>query len=206
MNKTNMSVVLDISNTIKKIRSRPSFQRADYLATVKRQFKIEENEKWVVTKLRMILFKQGANLNLFQLGQPQPSESNMKEKARRTNQKDIIKKKTARINSCLEIPASREQSKRKPRLSLEEKQFIKLRSQPQNIEIPILLTTKDDFLGVFNLVEKQPKMNSAGQNVGEGQKEAENMLSKIICQKEQNICKVNVLKVLWKGEIKTGLI
>ena len=197
MKNTNMRFVLDISNTIKKIRSRSSLQRIDYLATVKRQFEIEENEKWVVTKLRMILFKQGANLNLFQLGQPQPAKSNMQEKAGRNNQKDIIVKKTARINSCLEIPASREKSKRKPRLSLEEKQFIKLRSQPKNTEIPKLLTAKDDFLGVFNLVEKQPKlMISTGQNVGEGQKKAEKMLSKIRCQKEQNICKVNVLKVL----------
>ena len=110
MKQTNMSQVWKISNTIKEIKSSSSWQKKDYLTKLKQQFMIEENEKWVVTKLRMMLFKEGANLELFQLQLPARSKpETQEEKEGRNNQKNTILEKTSRMNRSLYVPAEKTQ-------------------------------------------------------------------------------------------------
>ena len=198
MKRTNMRQARKISNTIKKIKSSSSWQEKDYLTKVKQQFMIEENEKWVVTKLRMMLFKEGANLELFQLQLPTRSKPETQEKEGRNHQKDTVLKKTSMINRALDVPAAKKQVMRKPRLSLEEKQLMKLRALPlpQVMEDSFLQATQLDFLGGFNLIQKQKKSGTlASLNAVEGQEKANNIHTKRKSQTEQNISK-NVLNVL----------
>ena len=198
-----MKLAREISNTIKKMKS-TSWQKQEYLSKVKLHFKIEEAEKWIVTKLRMMLFKEGANLDLFQLQLPANPKLEMQKKEESNNQKDRVLKKTSRINRSLDVLVSSKKGMRKPRLSPEEKQLMKLRSQPlpQVMETPIFQISKEEFLSDFNLVKKQGLLiTSASQtlNVGEGQKNTKHFHSKSDCQKEQNTFKVNVLKALSSG-------
>ena len=195
-----MKLAREISNTIKKIKS-TSWQKQEYLSKVKLHFKIEENEKWVITKLRMMLFKEGANLDLFQLQLPANPKLETQEKEESNHQKDGVLKKPSRMNESLDVPVASKKGMRKPRLSLEEKQLIKLRSLPlpQVMESQIFRATQEDFLAAFNLVKKQEKLIPAVSPsiiVVEEQKEAEDIQSRGVCQKEINLFKVNVLKVL----------
>ena len=204
MKQTNMRLAQEISNSLKKIKSGSSLQKKDSLAKLKLHFKIEEDEKWVATKLRMMLFKEGANLELFQLQLSEKTKPDREEKEEKNIQKDTSLKKTSRVNRCFDVPAASKQGMRKPRLSPEEKQLMKLRSQPlpQVMETPIFQISKEEFLGDFNLVKKQGLLiTSASQtlNVGEGQKNTKHFHSKSDCQKEQNTFKVNVLKALSSG-------
>ena len=199
MKQTNMSQVWKISNTIKEIKSSSSWQKKDYLTKLKQQFMIEENEKWVVTKLRMMLFKEGANLELFQLQLPARSKpETQEEKEGRNNQKNTILEKTSRMNRSLYVPAEKKQVMRKPRLSLEEKQLMKLRALPlpQVMESSIFQATQEDFLGGFNLVKQKKSGTLASLNAVEGQKKEKDIHTKRESQKEKNISKINVLKVL----------
>ena len=196
-----MRLANEISNTLKKMKSGSSLQKKDYLAKVRLHFKIEEDENWVATKLRMMLFKEGANLELFQLHLPAKSMPERKQNEERNNQKDTALKKPSRKNISPNVPAARKQGIKKPRLSLEDKQLIKLRAVhlPQAMENPTFQVSKEEFLGGFNLVKKQILSTNSGSkslDAKEGQKEAENMQTKSGCQIEQNIFKVNVLKAL----------
>ena len=153
---------LAVSSIIKKIQSSEGAQKAKYLQKVKKQFQISDEERWVVTKLRMILVRLGMEVDLLQLKKSEKKNGNKSrtsasgretinlknkhpEKVNRKEQKSV-----KNVNPFL--GGAKEQKKR---LSVEEKQLVRLRMNIFHDEDrsskPI---TKTAFLEDFGLVPK----------------------------------------------------
>ena len=173
MKQNNSRYAQAISKIINKLKSSSGFQREKYISKVKKQFKLDENEKWVVTKLRMILFRMEMDFELFQIQKPtktrrlmlkeikSPKETilikavGMKESKGRLMDKQVAKKKTNNQEGKRENTKDMKTTKqkvRKSRLTLEEKQLNKLRSIVHYEEEKIFWPSKHDFLHLLQLV------------------------------------------------------
>ena len=161
-----------VSNIIKKLKSSSGLKREKYISETKKLFKLDENEKWVVTKLRMILVRLQANMELLQIEKKKRSSPKKRYavvqkqslttvivKTQETGElKEIFKgNKGTKQQNCLKNQSRLKQQKaRKPRKSLEEKQLSKLRSvrleEESNITDARILNNKMDFLQSFNLM------------------------------------------------------
>ena len=75
-----------IINIIKKLKITSGTKREKYLNMVRNEFNLGKNEKWVITKLRMMLVRLDAGLELLQI---RKSEST-KTKKRHNAAKEII--------------------------------------------------------------------------------------------------------------------
>ena len=87
-----------IINIIKKLRISTGAKREKYMNMVRNEFNLGKNEKWVITKLRMMLVRLDAGLELLQI---RKSES-PKTKKRQSVAKEI----TCNVNST-KVPRSK---------------------------------------------------------------------------------------------------
>ena len=69
---------LAISDIIKTIQSSNGPQKTEYLERVKSQFQIDHNERWIITKLRMILVKLGVDSKLLHIRKSEKKNLKMK--------------------------------------------------------------------------------------------------------------------------------
>merc|ERR1712129_215153 len=56
-----------IINIIRKLKTSTGSKREKYMNMVRTEFNLEKNEKWVLTKLRMMLVRLDAGLELLQI-------------------------------------------------------------------------------------------------------------------------------------------
>ena len=56
-----------IINIIRKLKTSTGSKREKYMSMVRTEFNLEKNEKWVLTKLRMILVRLDAGIELLQI-------------------------------------------------------------------------------------------------------------------------------------------
>ena len=197
MKEIKMRFANKVSQTIRKIKSSSGLQKKNYLAKVKQDFEIKDNEKCVLTKLRMILFKLGVNLDLFQLHEKSESNSERRGHKHRYDQNDMAnpRMKNSRERCLDATQVARKLVKRNPRMTMEEKQLIKLRSLANVMESPIFQTTKEEFLGVFNLSKTQGKLKTSMNPYSKSVKE-EKVQSRDEYGTDVNNSKVNVLEAL----------
>ena len=171
-----------IVNIIKKLKSSSGSQREKFISKVKKQFNFDDKEKWVVTKLRMILFRLEVDVQLLQIKSRKGCEAINKKQCQPNIQKETILMKAQRLkekkdnilagkdrkvqksktNGSTKVSPQRTSSAkiRKPRQSLEDKQLAKLRSvqlateksEPGITRQDIFHTSKLEFMRSFNLV------------------------------------------------------
>ena len=137
-----------VSNVIKHLKSSSGSKREKFISKVKKQFKFDDTEKWVVTKLRMILFRMEADFNLLQINSGNDKKKKQKKKCEPKSQKETILMKAQRLkekkdgiineklkimqrnkenqNTKLQTKESKQLKTRKPRQRLEDKQLAKL--------------------------------------------------------------------------------
>ena len=148
MKQQNSRNVQAIANIIKKLKSSSGSKRDKYISKVKKQFKFDDNEKWVVTKLRMLLFRQEVDLDLLQIQKSRksspkkqksyvtksPKDSILMEAQRLKERKEyILVGKVARNNNNekgrnkVSHTRTKQEKVRRKRQTLEEKQLTKLR-------------------------------------------------------------------------------
>ena len=114
------------------------------LKEVSRQFQIDSNEKWLVTKLRMVLLHLKAPLDSLKITETKKSkEENKKSRGRKSLNKTVKKSP----------PADKPKGRRGKRVSLEEKQLQKLRSLKfKDSKTQKLSNSKVDFYKAHGLV------------------------------------------------------
>ena len=56
-----------VMNIIQKLRTTTGSKREKYMSKVRKEFKLEKNEKWVITKLRMMLVRLDASMEQLQI-------------------------------------------------------------------------------------------------------------------------------------------
>ena len=128
-----------ISETIRKIKKCSGEERKSLIVKVKKKFQMEENEKWVITQLRMILVDFEADLKFFEIHHPNRRISAEKQR----KQSDHLK------------------TSRKGQTSPTEKQLLRLRNVNFNdskLEKPHL--TKNSKLEYFNHIGLKPNVIS----------------------------------------------
>ena len=167
MNKQDSRYVQSIANIIKKLQSCSLSKKETYRSKVKKQFKMEDNEKWVVTKLRMILFRLNVDIEHFQIPLPRKSSpkkqySSIKHSKRETviikaqklkEKKDEIFVGNVDGNRIRQLRTK--ENKRRGRPSLEDKQLSKLRSvtlEAENFNREYQQSSKLIFLKSLNLI------------------------------------------------------
>merc|ERR1712129_405802 len=91
-----------IINIIRKLKTSTGLKREKYMSMVRTEFNLEKNEKWVITKLRMMLVRLDAGLELLQI---------RKSESPRTKKRQSIAKDT----SCSPILNQKESSKKMQR-------------------------------------------------------------------------------------------
>ena len=172
MGQQNYRYIQAVSTIIKKLKSSSGLKREKYISETKKLFKLDKNEKWVVTKLRMILVRLQANMELLQIekkkrsspkkryavGQKQSLTTVILKTQETGELKEIFKgNKGNKQQNCLKNHSKPKQQKtRKPRKSLEEQQLSKLRSvrleEESNAIDARILNPKMDFLQSFDLI------------------------------------------------------
>ena len=137
-----------IVNIIKKLQSSSGSQRKMFMSKVKKQFNLDDKERWVITKLRMILFRMKVGVELLQIKskeerkvtKPHKSMSQKETilmKAQRLKEKNdkilsgnvrTIQKSNEKTGTKSRFPKNFSEETRKPRQRLEDKQLAKLRT------------------------------------------------------------------------------
>jgi uncharacterized membrane protein SirB2 len=163
-----------IINIIKKLKISSGAKREKYMNMVRNEFNLEKNEKWVITKLRMMLVRLDAGLELLQI---RKSEST-KAKKRQYVAKEVIcvvsstnlqssksgkgtnlavlkpEQSTSRLEQSVKVKTSKQiKTAKKARKSLECRQLEKLRNlkfenHEESLNNP---ENKAAFLRAFNL-------------------------------------------------------
>ena len=165
-------LIKSIINIIRKLKSATGVKREEYLNKVRKNFNIEKNERYVITKLRMILIKIHADVDCLQIDKSsklkitkekavENEKLNITEHISNTgNVKDVadqvyLTKQEKRNSKKVETKVNKSnkmQSARKPRKSLESRQLEKLRKN--NLCQEETMKTEPNkivFLGIFNL-------------------------------------------------------
>ena len=62
------SLIFKISETIKMIKESKGETYDQLVETAKKDFNIEENERWIQTRLRQLVIKENADFQLIQIG------------------------------------------------------------------------------------------------------------------------------------------
>ena len=143
-----------IINIIRKLKTSTGSKREKYLNMVRTEFNLDKNEKWVLTKLRMMLVRLNAGIELLQIR----ASDIHRAKRRQSVIKDIscgsILTKDVRTRPAGRKVMTSKQIKvtRAPRKSLESRQLEKLRKtkfeQEKTLSNP---ESKVAFLRYFNL-------------------------------------------------------
>ena len=63
-----------VMNIIKKLNTTKGSKREKYMSQVQKEFKLAKDEKWVITKPRMIIETLDARMELLQIRKPLTSE------------------------------------------------------------------------------------------------------------------------------------
>ena len=152
-----MNTMQIISEIIKRIKTSSGSERDEILNSVRKHFQVEEGEKWVVTKLRMILFRMKGDIETFHLSKsknPKKSKSKSKRQSGGTNDLRKSKRESSKTeskrSSTLQKPLKIQTNAK--RLTLEEKQLNKLRKQtfPEK-KLHSLPTSKLAYLKAYGL-------------------------------------------------------
>ena len=121
-----LTTVQVISEIIKRIKCSFGKERDEILKSVKENFQMEEDEKWVVTRLRMILFKMRGDIDLFQLIEGK-NRNKLKNRSRQQSRRPNVLSKNKKQST--KTQKSQKKQVKPKRLSLEERQLNKLRQQ-----------------------------------------------------------------------------
>ena len=133
-----------VMNIIQKLNTTAGLKREKYLSQVRVEFNLAKDEKWVITKLRMMLVKLGVGIELLQIRKSasykiKKSESGIKEhpivnilsktkNAIRIKCQDNIMQNSMKKHVTEKQGASKKKIKsRKQRINLESRQLEKLR-------------------------------------------------------------------------------
>ena len=107
-----------ISDLIFKLKRYNGEERKILEKSIKRKFQIGQNEKFVVSKLRMMLIKMGAEVSSLHL---------ISTGAATKQKNQMIQGKKLKTDNIVEKGSSKAESKKNRRLTKEEKQLQKLR-------------------------------------------------------------------------------
>merc|ERR1712129_427780 len=159
-----------IINIIRKLKTSTGLKREKYMNMVRTEFNLEKNEKWVITKLRMMLVRLGAGLELLQIttsdknkpkkrqfvGKETPHGPFTTKESRIGTGEDTNVALQTREQSKIEVVKPSKQTKpsiRKSRKSLESRQLEKLRNKRFSQEEAVMISedNKVAFLSMMNL-------------------------------------------------------
>ena len=147
-----------ISETIRKIKKCSGEERKSLIVKVKKKFQMDENEKWVITQLRMILVDFEADLKFFEIHHPKRRISAEKQR----KQSDHLKTSRKGQTSCIaENFDDRRKKSKKAKPSPTKKQLLRLRNVNFNdskLEKPHL--TKNSKLEYFKHIGLKPNVIS----------------------------------------------
>ena len=136
-------IIKAVQNIIKKLQTATGLKKEKYMSLVRKEFNLGKNEKWVITKLRMILVRLDAGLGHLQIRQ---SENPRKEKSQSVLREAIKRKSNAKNrtsqdkytatespsnyfrNNIKETARKHTKSSKNQRKSLESRQLEKLRN------------------------------------------------------------------------------
>ena len=152
-----------IINIIKKLKTSTGLKREKYMSMVRTEFKLEKNEKWVQTKLRMMLVRLDAGLELLQITKSDNNRTKKRQFVAKETSQGLFTTKDSRVRTMKDTNVAfqtREKSKigpksskaifktskqtktakRKSRKSLECRQLEKLRTKTFSQEEPFINT------------------------------------------------------------------
>lgn len=124
-------IVNEISEYIKKIQANSGEEQKSLILKARKKFQLEKNEKWVITKLRMLLISYKADLKFFEINPPEKittKDAESKQCVVNERQSSVPKKKINSSNKEKHISEAVRGRKLKPRLTAMEKQLNKLRN------------------------------------------------------------------------------
>jgi hypothetical protein len=143
MSENKPNLIKAVKNIIKKLQTATGLKKEKYMSLVRKEFNLGKNEKWVTTKLRMILVRLDAGLGHLQIRQ---SENPRKEKSQSVLREAIKRKSNAKNrtsqdkytatespsnyfrNNIKETARKHTKSSKNQRKSLESRQLEKLRN------------------------------------------------------------------------------
>ena len=67
MKSVNFRNINSVSAAIRKLKTASPDKKATFCEEVKKRFNLDPNEKWVISKLRMILYRMNAKFEKFQI-------------------------------------------------------------------------------------------------------------------------------------------
>ena len=146
-----------LMNIIKKLKDCRGLERKRFLSKISKDFKMDKEEKFVITKLRMMLIRLDTGVEHLQIKGHDENEDlikNHKTKSVIDNKEDSSNLGDKTLQKVKEEckPLHKRQAKTKPRKNLESKQLEKLRNNLFTTEkensIP---KNKEDFLRNFDL-------------------------------------------------------
>ena len=160
-------------NIIQKLNTTTGSKKEKYMSQVRKEFKLAKDERWVITKLRMMIVRLDANLELLQIRKPLTSKADImlspRDKIKSKAQKAIPHKcKVFVKEDSIKKALSEEKKKsvlvkqqatkqkattRKPKKTLEARQLEKLRNMDfiQDDQRSNTLVNKVEFLKFFSL-------------------------------------------------------
>ena len=149
-----------ISETIRKIKKCSGEERKSLIVKVKKKFQMDENEKWVITQLRMILVDFEADLKFFEIHHPNRRISAKKQRKQSDHKQKQVETSRKGQTSCIaEYSDGRSKKSKKAKPSLTEKQLLRLRNVNVNdskLEKPPL--TKNSKLEYFKHIGLKPNV------------------------------------------------
>ena len=110
-----------ISELIKRLKVATGAERNEIICNIRQKFQMSKNEKWVVTKLRMILFQMRADFQYFEIA---GEKKNKNGEAIKTGSKKQCSRRSKQMPKTSKPKVVQQKSKR---LTLAEKQMNKLR-------------------------------------------------------------------------------
>ena len=149
-----------IINIIRKLKTSTGSKREKYRNMVRTEFNLEKNEKWVLTKLRMMLVRLDAGLELLQITKSDKTRTKDRQFAVKEVSCGPLTTTESRVRSAKDTNVAlqtKEQSRiclksRKSRKSLESRQLEKLRNKKFDQEEALINTdNKVAFLSMMNL-------------------------------------------------------
>ena len=139
-----------LSEAVRKLQETTGTEKDEYVAFLRNSFQMHTDEKWLMTKLRMMLIELGANVNkLHILTLKSTSKSTFKNVS---SQSGIVSKESKRSQQGYKNRKGPSNSRRARRINLEEKQLNKLRSLKINEKKSTAnMESKFQFLKVLNI-------------------------------------------------------
>ena len=135
MRNQDQQVVNEISEYIKKIQANSGEEQKSLILKARKKFQIEKNEKWVITKLRLLLVGYKAPLKFFEIKPPEiriTFDEERKQSVVNGRPSFVSKRKIKGPNKEKDTSKNVKGQTVKPKLTLTEKQLYKLRNATFN--------------------------------------------------------------------------